>query len=57
MNKLKMIKLFFLNRREYAFQVLANPIRAEIERRKRRHEKLTHLYDLLKELRNYTLMF
>lgn len=57
MNKLKMIKLFFLNRREYAFQVLANPIRAEIERRKRRHEKLSHLYDLLKNLRNYTLMF
>ena len=57
MKKLQMVKLFFLNRREYAFQVLAEPIRQEIERRKKRHEKLTHLYALLKELRNYTLMF
>ena len=57
MQTFQMIKLFFTNHKEYCFQVLAKPIRKEIEKRKKRHEKLSHLYDLLKELRNFTLMF
>lgn len=49
------IKLFIFDRKELAFQILAKPIRTEIARREKRHAKVSHLYDRLKDLRRFTL--
>lgn len=49
------IRLFIFDRKELAFQILAKPIRKEIARREKRHSKVSHLYERLKDLRSFTL--
>lgn len=55
MRKIDWFKLWLFDRREYALQVLIEPIRAEIGRRERQHAKVSHLYKQIKDLRNLHL--
>lgn len=55
MSFFELVKLFIFDRKELAFQILAGPIRAEIIRREKRHSKVSHLYERLKDLRSFTL--
>ena len=55
MRFLETLKLLIFDRKELAFQILAKPIRIEIERREKRHAKVSHLYERLKDLRRFTL--
>lgn len=52
---IKRIRLFFTNRKEYAFEVLASDIRAEISKRKRQHREYKSLERQLKMLRYVVL--
>ena len=50
MRFLETLKLLIFDRKELAFQILAKPIRIEIERREKRHAKVSHLYERLKHI-------
>lgn len=51
MSKFDWIKLWFFDRREYALQILIEPLRREIEERKAGHRPYKHLYKDIADLR------
>lgn len=57
MSKLKMLKLWLFDRKEYHTQQKMEKIRKLIEIRRRRHEKVRDLYDELKRIRALTFLW
>ena len=46
------VKLWFCNRREYAFMLITEPLRQEIMRRERQHRPVKQIYKEIRGLRN-----